>query len=657
MPASKNLATGSITKKFKRMKDPFALKNSRTLLGITWGISALLLFTPLKLLTLPIILLFLSRYFPIPGKSASLLLRTIFLFLVFTCLQQVVGILFWVVHIDFTWNWSIVPLLLLALFCLIRPPSFTSEFKLFTRDDIAAAVVSILSVLVIAGTTLSGGPIGQQLLRYLTTGFDNTAHFSLSVSVYEEQGYIYGPIESTEERLVYKNLSAYPQGWHLSNSTIWHALTNDVNIMQSPRKAFVLFFATILLWYGITIFLVARLILGVSTIIRKRRKSTTISHVTIFSLTVLLQMLLLFSVIKYGFSNYLALICYLLATIYCGLHAQDKQELMGRNSFLIIGLLLCAGATYTWLLAAPIGFLFVLLVFISSFKRPLKEIPVWILRNTLICLAAISLVAASFVQGFLQVKYSVIPGNINADGGMWTINYLLFFMLLMGSLAFVAHSGTVNKGLSKTILSMIISFGTVAGYINFYQFYTAGHSSYYSSKIGALMFIVLFIFGAAIIVVAAEKLAFIYGKLLIACISLSLILIVPLAIGADMPDLRFANGADRKLSPYSSSQLTSLMYEKKIYSNNIFVLKELDYEEDVISSHFMNMLSRKAPACVQHFTWHQISQQRESAVEDIITCAKTNPNLQYYVIVSSKNADELSRRFSVGNNITTMLSN
>lgn len=510
--------------------------------------------------------------------------------------------------------------------------------------------------MMITVSTISGGPIAQQMLRYLTTGFDNTAHLSLTLSLYDKQGYIYGPVDSSKDALVYSSLSGYPQGWHLTNSILWRGVADNLDTQVTPIKVFIMYFGTIMLWYGIALFLLARLLLAFTTRLRNRINLDFIAHFTTGILITLLQVLLLFSVLKFGFGNYLALLAYLIAIVMSGLYLNDKGGVMSRSVFLVFGALLSAGVTFTWLLAAPIAYIFVFFAFIGSFVNPGRDIIKWAKSYIPALLLFLLIVLTSSIQGIIQILYSAIPGNINADGGMWPLNYILMLSLLALSIVYLL-SKDATKSISKVVLTSIISFGSVAGFISFYQFYTAGRSSYYANKVGALLFIIMFIFVGSLIVMSVNRLKNKHGSILAFSLVVSLIFIIPLASGADIRDLRFANGTDRKLSPYSASQITGLMIEKKIYNNNLFVFKDLDYEEDVISTHFINMLSRKDPTCTQHFRWEQIAQQREKAIKNIAACADENPNTEYYIIASSKNFDELRDKLSGNANVNLLLSN
>ncbi len=610
-----------------------------------------LLVTPLKILSLLMLLVVLAQYLPFPSKHSSLTLRSIFTFLLFTVVLQAAGLIAWKLSLPLLWSWTV---LIIGLITLALTQSRTHlASQIVSKNDVVAGIVSFVSVLTIASTTLTGGTVTQQLLRYFVAGFDNTAHISLTVSLYDRQGYIYGPAEKTANEIVYPSLSSYPQGWHLTNAFLWHGLGNDLSFKQSPQKILAIFFATTMLWYGMAIFLFTSLLLQLATKLRKKRASTTMSVIGSITIITLMQVTILFSILRFGFGNFIALLTYFAALLILGLYSAEERS-QRKAKFLVIGLLFCVGISYTWLLAAPIGFLFVLFVFLQEFKKPLPDLLIWFKKNILLSIASMALVGISAIQGVIQIKYTIIPGSINAEGGIWQINYLLLSALASITIAWIMVSKDI---IVRQLLAFVIAAGSMTGFIYFYQYYTAGKTNYYSYKIEAILLVFLLIIVGALFIVALEKLASIHGKLLASGLAICLLFMVPMVSGLDMKDLRFANGSGRELSAYTASQLTGLIAEKKAYDSNVFVFKNLDYEEDIIGTHFVNMFSRKEPTCMQNFIWHKLSGQRDTAEADIHDCANTNPHIQYYVLVSKDYLQSLRHQFADTTNVNIILTN
>lgn len=628
------------------------VKNNLLLVSL-WLTGLILLNTNFRIISYLILIHGLSLFIPIRPKLAGIITKVIFSFLLLTCLQQIEGLLFWKLGVNFTYFWALAPNFLL-LFLLLFITKETLKVKLhFSRIELISFCVGIISIGVIAFTTLNGAPVVQQTMRYITRGFDSSTHLSLIVSVYENKGYLYGPTDKVGDKLVFKTLSAYPQGWHLTNSIIWHGVTDNLNLRTITIPLF-LFFITSLFWYFLLIYLVTYLVF---IFIQKLSKSpiTLLDTGAAIGAVALLQLALLLGVLRYGFVNYIAITAYLLGIIvflvaFYGYHISSR-------AYLLCVSLLATGIGFSWLLASPIGYI---ILFIPLLDRLL---PIKLRRLVLLArkqwptvLLSLIILSTVLVQVFLQVKYSVVPNNINADTGIWTTNHL-FFAFLFSVFIGAVFKNKLARSVSLTMMTTNIAVAITIGLIYLYQFHSAAKIGYYSEKLNILLILVLGIFASAVLAVSLKAIRNSYGAVMSYVCLLGIIVAAPVVFGINTSESRFAMGTDRKLSLYTSSQLAGLIQSGEAHNNNIIVMKLLDYEEDVITTHFINTLSRKETYCSSLIGWKQIIRDEPNLFSTIAECANGSKEQNYYLIASSVNYDKLQSTFSNISNVKVILSN
>jgi hypothetical protein len=225
----------------------------------------ILSFTPMRFLAMIGAIIFWAIYWPFGKSLSSILLRLALAFILTTCVVQLAGFGFWVLHIHFTVPAGVVIELIPP--CLVlnkRRPII----NIFNRNDVAALLIAIASMIILLWSGLHGGPLLQQLVRQSTTGYDGVQHISLTMSLYDNQGYLYGHFPKLANKIIYNNLASYPQGWSLSTSLWWHALTSNLSVRLQPAKVLLLYFSFLSLWFGVLVFLFCRLTLKLIEVIR-----------------------------------------------------------------------------------------------------------------------------------------------------------------------------------------------------------------------------------------------------------------------------------------------------------------------------------------------------------------------------------------------------
>lgn len=638
------------------------LAKNNLLLVVVSFIGLLTLFTPFKLASYVALILLIAAVVPL-SKRIGYITRTVIIFLLVTCLQQIIALLFWKISWNYTFLWSLLPFYIALLVYVFINRKNTAIDVSCRKSELVSLLVSVISVGVIAFGTFQGGTKPQQALRYITRGFDNSTHLSLIMSVYDNQGYLYGSVDQVGEKLVFTSLTAYPEGWHLTNSLLWHGFSDTLNFNYSG-KLMILYVITALFWYLLALFLIVELILLIAgkTI---GKKLTYIEYAGATALAVIIQLTFLLGILRFGFVNYIGIIAYIVAQAFIAYSIYSKSRLLHAPVLILLCALLAAGTAFSWLLIAPVAYMVVFFITLDTVKLRLID-GVQSLRsvfsridliNFAIFTSTLLFLGAGVVQGILQIKYSVIPNNINADTGIWTTNHLLLGLLLLCSLIIIAGHGR-SRTLERFIAIEIFSIGIVAGAIYLFQYYSAAKISYYSEKTNALLGIMLLICVGGVMLRALRALRIRHGGVFCLAGTAGVLIMLPVVFGIDTSEVRFALGNDRKLSAYTASQLNTLIENKQASQNNVVVMKNLDYEEDVITTHLIDVLSRKQTVCSRNVANYQMmgSDAQDKLTESIINCAKENSATKFYIISSTSNYTDLVSTFSAYGNIEIILS-
>jgi hypothetical protein len=618
---------------------------------LLYVVSLLLLFTNLRIFSYFICIVVLSSVLPLRSKSFGIVTKFIISFLLIICAHQIIGLLFWKLGLRFTYFWALFPLLtIITLFLFIKPKKI-SKFSLFNNDELIAIIISSFFVLVVVFSTISSGPILQKLIQYSSTGFDYSTHQSLVLSTYDTEGYIYGIPERVSSKIVYTDLSAYPQGWHLANSIIWRGLDNNL-LINELAKVMGFFFATTMLWYGIVTYLIVILVLKLK-IILKGNRLTFLDHIIPIGSVILVQFAAVLHVLENGFVNYIGLISYLIAFLLIVLGFYDNG--MRKRHYAIIGSILSVGIAFTWLLAAPIGFIILALVLFKNINLP-KVVKLITSKDLAYIIVFIAICLSSIIQLFITIQYSQIPNHINASGGVWSTNYGLLSILSLIFFALVVHRDVKNK-VSEPLLISFSSVALLCSAIYIIQIHTAAKTGYYSDKVNILLLILLIPIIGALMAGYTKKLVNSHGIFAGLFITIVAFIIFPMMLSIDMTSTRFMLARDRKLSAYSSAQITELHRIQQKFDNNIIVFKELDYEEDIITTHMLNSISRVQSECSRNIFSSQLINDKDKLINEISRCANERPLVKYSVIASNKNYNQLRAEFKNIRNVNVILSN
>jgi len=646
---------------------PARKTRSRVALFLIAAATIVAAFTPYPVIGLIASTLLWAVLAPVPSAANTILFRLVFGFLVTACFQQIAGVFFWLANVPFTPVWVITLQTTLAVaFTLVTSFKFSpkklTDIVRFSRSDAIAGGIALLSSGFILIGIFHGGSTQQQLLRYLTTGFDNTLHLSLVSTNYDAQGYVFGPADEIQDRIVYPDLVSYPQGWHLSTS-IWVRSIIPTGSLQDDLVKFMFLYTLFqLIWYALTVYLFAKAITSILSYFQRDGQLGPL--LVVLSSTILFQIAILFGALRIGFSSFIPIFVYcLFLLILAVLVKKDIDEKKASTPwslhyYFVLACIVACAISLTWLLGAPMGYAFALLVpfaLLAKIDRiPYRKVLKSLLVNPFSLLALMLLVALPFFQFYLQIAYGVKNNQINETGGIEPLNNLLFLSALIISV-WIYCVGTFKR-LSSLFISFIFMPLLLAGLIYLYQYYSAQTINYYSIKTAFIPWMLLLVFTAGALAYYSSELQRHIGLFFMSVLVVSVTVSLPQVMNIDASTLSFITGRYRNMSPYSSSQIVDAQL-KQGDTAKFVILKELNYEEDLIVSNFMKMLTRKNTECERVIIVSLLFQQRTELLDNIDRCASMDRHHTFNIVTSSKNYDEIKSRFSGTKNINVILSN
>lgn len=612
-------------------------------------VGAALSFTPFGIISYIILILGTASTFLFYKKS-GFITRIVISFLLITCLQQMMGLFFWKINIPFALPWALVPLYLVLLVALLRKQKRGGSLSFnINRDEILVALVAIACTAVISLTTFSGASIAQGALRYVARGFDNSTHMSMVLSNYNNQNYVYG--NNTSGKIL-DGFGGYPQGWHLTNSLLWQGLPTELTTAK-PTILLLVYTATTLLWYGIMIFLVLRLLVSLSSKLLGKQLGV-IEYGAVVTAVILMQTIVLTGLLSSGFSNYIAVLAYFIGgLILLFEYIEMRIELA---AYVLLLSILAAGISLTWLLTAPLGYLLIILPFLLD-KRPFFAIMLFVRNNILITLLSLAVLLFGMTQVFIQLKFGTGLNHLNAWGVSWPINQLLFAGLFSVSIPLM-FSSKVPLGLRRFTQLTFACTALIVGAVYVYQYHTTAQVNYYSEKLSLSLEILLLIFASVAFVYGASLLASRMNKLASLFVIVGIFFAVPVAFGLDTSSTRYALG-HRELSETSAAQVVELLASGQGKHNNIIVMKQLNQFEDVSTTHTLDLLAESvAPdECSRALNNALFLGKPEPRIQAVQLCAGLHQDRTYYVIAANNNSQYLTESFSSIPNVEIILSN
>lgn len=609
--------------------------------------------TPLGFVSLFITLSYGVSKLPIFGGNKGLIFKLALGFVIFTASIQILGIVFWLLDIDLT-IFSIVLILFLLILTVSRDKGAARARNLF-RDDAASLMVALLSMgVIILGSFMHGGSASSNLLRAATAGFDDSQHTLMSLSLVNNHGYAYGDAAYTKEVLLHENRAGYPLGWHLSNAVWWDSTNVDLSSKDHPFRAIIFYLTTKLLWYGLAVYFLTRTIFYlIEAMVRRSLNNRERVIGALFS--TFIQVAFLLSIFKFGFGNYLPVFSYLLALLVLSIDFLRKD--LNRSSlsqFLVCSFIIAAGLTFTWLLIAPIAYLAIGLIYLQKTdRRPLKHIDL-LKNNRLLFATSLLLVLLASIQGYVQIKYSIVPDNLNLDGGIGPLNSTL---LLVGLTLLLLLPFTVKPlaRLHEYSAAFISSSFLLTGFVFSYQLLTAGSLTYYFTKVGfvSLMLVLVFALSGLTILLASSDI--IKSSLMQMFFALAICIGLAFSVNTDLSSVKYALGGERPLSRPVAEYIALMLQENRISDGNLVVYRAENYSEDLLTTQYITMLSRIYDDCHSNIVHSLITNDTRQLLDSALPRCTADYDTTWYVITSSGNYAEVSEALATFEKIEVVL--
>lgn len=603
-------------------------------------IAVVLSFTPLRLVSMLLVVLLWARYWPFSKFQDSFVLRLALAFVLITCSQQLISMACWALNVPVTVPLVVTLQLVVYVGLIVWRPKVAAPVSWIKLADVTSLVVAGLSVGVVLFGTFHSGLNFQQMLRFVTTGYDNAQHVSLTMSLYDNQGHVYDHFENVKDKAIFSNMSSYPQGWSMSASLWWHGVSSDLDLQQRPAMVLGLFISMIMLWYGLLVFLLCRLILSLSQMMRGKA-NTLAGHLGAAAFVVFIELLFLVSVLVFGFASfYPALVLPLAMTFLLAELLQSNRSENAAVRFVVSGLMLAAGMSFSWLLSAPVAFSMVALGLCAHFAS-FKSFWSWIRRFWPVVLVCVAIVSVAALQGVVQLLYGV-KDLVNVPGGINPINATVVLSFLLAATVIIGYSA---KQSFKTLYTVSLSGAmAIAGMVYIYQYVTSGQATYFSTKIAFVAMLLILVFFAVAFISLIQDHVSKNGWLQGGAFVVGIVLFMPIAGGVPLgttPEngigsIDYVTGT-RYLDPATANVVSGLILDKDAFNANLIVYRQQNYSEDVQTTHFSNMLIRKEIPSCRTQTDVELTAGWTVNPDHLKQCL---PNEKTYLVVSSKNYDQ-----------------
>lgn len=89
----------------------------------------------------------------------------------------------------------------------------------------------------------------------------------------------------------------------------------------------------------------------------------------------------------------------------------------------------------------------------------------------------------------------------------------------------------------------------------------------------------------------------------------------------------------------------------------VVVFKQLNYEEDLITTNFLHTVARGTDPCQAHEVADLLIGKHDALHSEILKCSQQHPKQKIIIIASSLNYDSLQQQFSSLPDVRVLLSN
>ena len=465
-----------------------SLRNKQTLFRlltiVTIVCSVLILFTRFYSIGYIILVLTTASHISALKAFGSYLSRIVLGGLVLASSVMLVGLVVWLLGTTVHPLYVGILYLLLVLFIsyVKRPSKNDLSFTLIDKSDLLSIGLALIAPLIVL---ISFGASAPAMLQIANEGWDNGSHVRMIEGTSIYNSYLYGNDKETIKKALTYGGSAYPQAWHLATANILDGFGSPHAFNPNkPIRTTYVYVGAVLLWLVIASYVFTKVSLHVGRKFLKRRLTSAPEYITFVAANLLIQSIVLWGSFSSGFSNYIAMLAYVVVMVAAIVDKRNDDTRRNR-----IALLFGVAASLCWFLPIPAIFiaLFAMTLWGIRFTKPKHLIKPSNLSAMLLYFLGI---LVCLLQVFIFVHYSDTSGGdqlnegvaIDAYGyvnGVFPVSQILF----VGVVAFTIWHLVVKakKNLKLALLATMPFVGfVIAMYI--YQQVSNGYSSYYLPK-------------------------------------------------------------------------------------------------------------------------------------------------------------------------------
>lgn len=591
-------------------------------------------FSPLPFLSYAIVIGLLARLRPFSAQFfASYFTRVVVSFLVFSAFVMGTGMYCWLLDVQVHPLLVILPLLGLYMWAAGRWQVPWVSTRWAGRDDLIALSLGLFSILVIAVSFYAPKPDIAGSVQIATNGFDSGAHLSMIQTTYESKGYVYGKYEEIKDKIAWKTLTAYPQGWHLVNATLWQGMHSGVFDGQSREAALHMYAVTLLVWLGLANFLVARVSLYVLHLAKLgdklKNKGVLLGFV---AANVLIQMVVLWGSFYRGFAAFLAAVCFIMLLCAAVLAVRERKTACELRLLYLLACMAAMAVGLSWLLPAFVVIAMLGMVFVPMLGKEWwarlmlqpKE-AAWYAAGTALFL--VPLVAMIGVSHFFSVQGK---NQINDTGGIFHISFLMVVLLA----ALAAWQFVRDRTWSSLFVAIVAPQFLFACLVYFYQYSTIGGVEYFFVKSMALLLCILGVFIPAAFVGVLSKLSFTtWPSVSMAMFAVMAVAGLVVATGQQPTNAATLLQRHSQFSHETAAAYGEVIKSGELMQRNVIVFTKVDYGGDVVGNVLAGALHPGFSECVGNATW-VITSHRGGAFPQYLHDCITNE--QVTVITSAE---------------------
>lgn len=563
-----------------------------------------LLFTSYYTYAVILLLLMGALVFPISRSKflAPVSTRVTVYFLMFSAWTMTLATAAWFIHItlpQFAYSLSFFALYA-VVYLVIKPTRSSISQARISPRTLVSLCLSLVAPLILGASFYGSNPSISSTIQIITNGYDNSAHMSLIRTSYLANGYVYGPYDEIKDQISWKTLTAYPQGWHFVNAYFWKGSGITFFTPDSIPRDITAYVITTCLWYLLAVFLFHQLAWHIArTAIPK--KLTYLGIVAFSGASLLLQLLVFWGSLQYGFVTFLGAFAFTFALIGVILDTPltvAKHTVSDILLHILAAAALIAAVAQGWLFVAPVLAVVAVCTYlpllIKLARNQLMSIKRWALFLGLVLFEVLPVP----LQLYINQRFSTQgAGQINDDGGIFGISTQLA-MLLIGTVVVVLSSGIISKKelrVRLSYISIVPLLFVFALYV--YQLITLGHPAYFFTKLLAFSLTL----GWLPLTYASLRFAHHLLPRLNNMAALSIIIVVfgllPLGLGQNLDSFTHLLQRNSNLTTETAQEIADTAINNSLHKSNTFVMTTKNINGDTIGTIFTSTLANKRSRC------------------------------------------------------------